>query len=272
MSENTEQLNQVIVQKDHEIVNLVRAINGLDFDVEDEGLSSMVQEAIRTVRSQRHTVLILTAKQIMEAAEFAGLEVFAEPDSDELEHEYCIRNGTIQASPGEGLEAYTGYLIESAEYPEDGAVALSGEQPFVEYEPVIDDGFLHLAAKHNGWAGALAKRLLAVSAVGQWFVGADTGMSSKTMAAIFLGATAGDGGRFRYPLDPSDFARCWRLVDAIPAIRDAFPVMRQVYPALTPFIEHWDELSALYVAAVDSKTGKAPDLYQRMKELRAEIE
>lgn len=272
MSESIERLKQANLVKDNEIVSLVRAINGLDLDIEDESLSPMVLEAIRTVKSQRHTVLILTARQIMEAAEFAGLEVFVEPDSDELDHEYCIRSGTILASPDEGLEAYDGYLIESAEYPEDGAVPLSGEQPFVEYKPVIDEGFLQQAAKHTGWAGALAKRMLSIGAVGQWFIGDDTGMSSKTMAAIYLGATAGDGGRFRYPLDPADFGRCWRLVDGIPAIRDAFPRMRQIYPPLTPFIEHWDELSALYVAAVENGTGKAPALYQLMKELRAEIE
>ncbi|ASG18934.1 hypothetical protein ODU92_003846 [Salmonella enterica] len=37
---------------------------------------------------------------------------------------------------------------------------MSGEQPFKEYEPVIDEGFLRQAAKCNGWAGELARRLL----------------------------------------------------------------------------------------------------------------
>ncbi|ENT2067025.1 hypothetical protein [Salmonella enterica] len=139
---------------------LIRAINGLELNVDEQFLPDMVQEAIETVRSQRHTVLILSARQILEAAEFAGLDVCVDPVNDELDEEYCIRPGTIAGCPQEGLEPYEGLLIESLLYPEEGAVPLSGEQPFKEYEPVIDEGFLRQAAKCNGWAGELARRLL----------------------------------------------------------------------------------------------------------------
>ncbi|HFW2793855.1 TPA: hypothetical protein ACIBBJ_002144 [Salmonella enterica subsp. enterica serovar Java] len=138
---------------------LIRAINGLELNVDEQFLPDMVQEAIETVRSQRHTVLILSARQILEAAEFAGLDVCVDPVNDELDEEYCIRPGTIAGCPQEGLEPYEGLLIESLLYPEEGAVPLSGEQPFKEYEPV-DEGFLRQAAKCNGWAGELARRLL----------------------------------------------------------------------------------------------------------------
>ncbi|ENT4941498.1 hypothetical protein ACFFWT_001330 [Salmonella enterica] len=139
---------------------LIRAINGLELNVDEQFLPDMVKEAIETVRSQRHTVLILSARQILEAAEFAGLDVCVDPVNDELDEEYCIRPGTIAGCPQEGLEPYEGLLIESLLYPEEGAVPLSGEQPFKEYEPVIDEGFLRQAAKCNGWAGELARRLL----------------------------------------------------------------------------------------------------------------
>ncbi|EOV4197821.1 hypothetical protein [Salmonella enterica] len=139
---------------------LIRAINGLELNVDEQFLPDMVQEAIETVRSQRHTVLILSARQILEAAEFAGLDVCVDPVNDELDEEYCIRPGTIAGCPQEGLEPYEGLLIESLLYPEEGAVPLSGEQPFKEYEPVIDEGFLRQATKCNGWAGELARRLL----------------------------------------------------------------------------------------------------------------
>ncbi|EHW2121801.1 hypothetical protein K3C80_003548 [Salmonella enterica subsp. enterica serovar Montevideo] len=139
---------------------LIRAINGLELNVDEQFLPDMVQEAIETVRSQRHTVLILSARQILEAAEFAGLDVCVDPVNDELDEEYCIRPGTIAGCPQEGLEPYEGLLIESLLYPEEGAVPLSGEQPFKEYEPVIDEGFLRQAAKCNCWAGELARRLL----------------------------------------------------------------------------------------------------------------
>lgn len=159
--------NELEVFKELQISSLIRAINGLEPETEEGDLPPVVQDAIRTVKSQRHTVLILTAKQIMEAAEFAGLDVFADPDNDELDEEYCIRPGIIRGFPEAGQEEYAGYLIESALYPEEGAVPLSGEQPFTEYEPVIDEGFLQAAAKCNGWAGALARQLLAGNSVSE---------------------------------------------------------------------------------------------------------
>ena len=152
--------NDEIKWRNDAINCLVRAINGLELNVEDEFLPEMVQDAIQTVRSQRHTVLILTARQILEAAEFAGLDVCVDPVNDELDEEFCIRTGMIAGSPQEGLEPYEGPLIESLLYPAEGAVPLSGEQPFKEYEPVIDESFLRQAAQCNGWPGELARRLL----------------------------------------------------------------------------------------------------------------
>lgn len=152
--------NDEIKWRNDAINCLVRAINGLELNVEEEFLPDMVQDAIQTVRSQRHTVLILTARQILEAAEFAGLDVCVDPVNDELDEEFCIRTGMIAGSPQEGFEPYEGPLIESLLYPEEGAVPLSGEQPFKEYEPVIDEGFLRQAAQCNGWPGELAYRLL----------------------------------------------------------------------------------------------------------------
>ncbi|ASG63802.1 hypothetical protein CEW81_16965 [Kluyvera genomosp. 3] len=153
MSEEMQRYHDEIKWRNDAINCLVRAINGLELNVEEDFLPDMVQNAIQTVRSQRHTVLILTARQILEAAEFAGLDVCVDPVNDELDEEYCIRTGIIAGSPQEGLEPYEGPLIESLLYPEEGAVPLSGEQPFKEYEPVIDEGFLRQAAQCNGWPG-----------------------------------------------------------------------------------------------------------------------
>lgn len=105
--------------------------------------------------------------------------------------------------------------------------------------------------------------------VGQWLVSGDTGSSSETMAAIFLGAKS---GLFSYPHDPSDFGRCWRLVEKIPAMREAFPRIGMVYPPIAPFLNHWEELAELYVSALNGGTGKAPELYKRMQELRGSVQ
>lgn len=146
------------------IVSLVRAINGLELDVEESTLPQMVQDAIQVIRTQRHSVVILSVAQLAEAAEFAGLDVFTTEDADALECEYAIRTGTILSGDGAEHEKYEGLLIESVDYPEDGAIPLTGEHPFKEYEPVIDEGFLRQAAKCDGWAGELARRMLLVMA------------------------------------------------------------------------------------------------------------
>lgn len=267
MSEEIQRYNDEIKWRNDAINYLIRAINGFELNTEEEFLPEMIQDAIQTVRSQRHTVLILSARQILEAAEFAGLDVCVDPVNDELDEEYCIRTGMIAGSPLEGLEPYEGPLIESLLYPEEGAVPLSGDQPFKEYEPVIDEGFLRQAAQCNGWPGELASHLLVAAEIGQWIVGEDTGLSSLTMASVWLGAKS---GQFSFPRDPSDFGRCWRLVEQIPAIRDAFPRIGAVYPPIAPYLEHWEELSQLYMEAIESGTGKAPELYQRMITLRGD--
>lgn len=101
------------------------------------------------------------------------------------------------------------------------------------------------------------------AAIGNWMRSGDTGTSSETMAAIALGADSGDFGA---PYDPSDFGRCYRLVQAIPAIRDAFPRIAELVPAFAGILREWDALVAIYLR--DLPSGKSGELYQRIKTLR----
>lgn len=99
--------------------------------------------------------------------------------------------------------------------------------------------------------------------IGEWFRSHDTGVSSETMAAIFLGAKKGD---FDGPLDNSDFGRCYRLVKKVPEIREAFRKIGKRVPAFAGILRNWDELARLYEEGDRSRRA----LYDRIKELRNE--
>lgn len=96
----------------------------------------------------------------------------------------------------------------------------------------------------------------------KWLEGPDTGMSSRTLGAVLSGQGAFDKS---YPLDPADFGRCHRLLQAIPGWRQRVGEMKGVTPEWTALAAHWDELEALYLE--ESPTGTCPKLYARMREL-----
>lgn len=102
----------------------------------------------------------------------------------------------------------------------------------------------------------------------QWLFAGDTGVSSKTMAAIALGVTKGDSFGNDAPHDPPDFGRCYRLVLAVPEIIDVFPEIGQRVPTFAGILEHWDELCALYER--DLPKGSSEELYERIKQLRGD--
>lgn len=98
----------------------------------------------------------------------------------------------------------------------------------------------------------------------EWSLSSDTGASSKAMLRSALTKTPG-----AIPHDPSDFGRCHRLMLAVPELRGYFPQMKANCPRLTPYLDNWDELKALYERAqTDQRSQQA--LYARLKEL-AEI-
>lgn len=107
----------------------------------------------------------------------------------------------------------------------------------------------------------------ALKRIGNWLRSDDTGISSETMAAITLGADSGD---FDAPHDGSDFGRCYRLVEAVPEVRAAFPRIAALVPAFAGILAAWDELAAIYLR--DLPTGLSQDLYDRIKSLRADKE
>lgn len=104
--------------------------------------------------------------------------------------------------------------------------------------------------------------------LGNWILHGNTGISSETMAAIALGATNASGYRADAPHDPSDFGRCYKLVQAVPEIREHFPRIAKKVKQFAGILREWDDLVRIYER--DKPKGESDELYKRIRELRGD--
>ncbi len=88
------------------------------------------------------------------------------------------------------------------------------------------------------------------------------------MAAIAMGAKKTKSTRFDAPSDTSDFGRCYRLVKAVPELREHFPKIGKMVPPFKGILTNWDSLCELYLR--DLPDGRSDALYRRIKELRGD--
>lgn len=98
----------------------------------------------------------------------------------------------------------------------------------------------------------------------EWIIGNDTGISSKTIWAVMMGAVSA-GGWFGVPQDPDDFGRCYRLLKLFPEWKDRLHEVTEYFPAWTGLVREWDRLTELYEKEVPS--GRCPELYAAMNPL-----
>lgn len=111
-----------------------------------------------------------------------------------------------------------------------------------------------------------AVRAKADMGLSAWLGSDDTGLSSMAMAYnLFQKGNVSRGCETRHPLDPADFGRCHRFLEAVPGARDLLPKMAEVSETWKRLVGAWDELTALYLEELPS--GNAPKCYARMKEL-----
>ena len=96
--------------------------------------------------------------------------------------------------------------------------------------------------------------------IAHWLAGSDVGVSSKTMAIIAMGATA---GHFDAPYDGADFGRCYRLVNSIPEIKNYFDRIARAVPRFAGILRNWDTLVRIYER--DAPTGRSDDLYEAIQ-------
>lgn len=99
----------------------------------------------------------------------------------------------------------------------------------------------------------------------EWFVSGDTGISSRFIWSIMTGLDINERKTDNYPRDPADFGRCYRLLLRFPWWLSRLDEVAKVNPEWEPLVENWDELTRLY--EMESPSGRAPHLYERMKGL-----
>lgn len=102
----------------------------------------------------------------------------------------------------------------------------------------------------------------------EWASGRDTGTSSLTIYSILTGLPS-PHGHYSVPWDPADFGRCYRLLKLFPAWRGRLGEVAEKEPTWKPLVREWDALTRLYEEELPK--GKAPKLYDRMKELLKEV-
>jgi hypothetical protein len=103
----------------------------------------------------------------------------------------------------------------------------------------------------------------------EWLVGDDTGTSSETLLLIHVGILKRSRFGFDAPHDPSDFGRCYRLVKKFPEIKGSFHDVSKRVPVFAGILENWDSLCKLYRKELKRPDGRCPELYAKIKELRA---
>lgn len=100
----------------------------------------------------------------------------------------------------------------------------------------------------------------------EWILSDDTGTSSKCIWSVMMGVDLKEHHFYAgTPSDPSDFGRCYRLLEKFPQWKARLKEVGAKYPHWNKLIESWGECEALYLR--DLPTGKSTELYNFMKDL-----
>lgn len=84
-----------------------------------------------------------------------------------------------------------------------------------------------------------------------WLLGHDTGVSSKVIWQVMMGAGKLADWNACTPSDPDDFGRCYRLLRHFPHWLSRTDEVAHHYPAWKPMIDAWNELTAMYLQLCD---------------------
>ncbi|MFA0809327.1 hypothetical protein [Microbulbifer epialgicus] len=102
-----------------------------------------------------------------------------------------------------------------------------------------------------------------------WLRTEDVGASSKFMASI-LAQEHGIKAMPTHPIDPSDFARCRKLLSAVPELEDRLELMADQSEVWKRLVERWSEICELMDEEAPNWTsgeGRCPKTFSLMKEL-----
>lgn len=98
-----------------------------------------------------------------------------------------------------------------------------------------------------------------------WLANGDRGLSSEAIAHRLFGFPVAPINAVVTPRDPSDFARCQKLLDSVPEAAERLDEMRSVSVKWAGLVDHWNSLARLY--REEAPSGTAPKLYAALKAL-----
>ena len=101
----------------------------------------------------------------------------------------------------------------------------------------------------------------------EWIVGDDTGLSSKAIWAVMMGAKPRPHS---YPSDGADLGRCMRLLELIPEWKPRMVEMQAVSPYWKALVPEWDRLVGILKAELAG--GKKGSTYEAMKAILNPVE
>ena len=115
----------------------------------------------------------------------------------------------------------------------------------------------------------------------EWILSSDTGISSKVIWAVMMGISTENLYSKSTPCDPSDFGRCYRLLQLIPEWEEKLDKLRSVHLELHvnvgltderhnkdrwgTFVDNYEGMKELYEK--EFETGSCPKLYNFMRSL-----
>lgn len=96
-----------------------------------------------------------------------------------------------------------------------------------------------------------------------WLKYGERGVSSETMFMRLDGREIRQGGS--HPYDPSDFRRCYLLLNAVPQWRSQLHKLKTISPVWSNLVDNWDKLTEMLEEQM--KTNQPNGMYEFMKKL-----
>jgi len=124
-----------------------------------------------------------------------------------------------------------------------------------------------IAAANSILAELERKPVVAVEGMGltAWLASDDKGISSIYMSRVFMGMPVLHTAR--YPIDPSDFGRCYRLMKAAPEVAAVLDLLATGHGDVwTEYVKRWPEMTLLWEQ--ESPQGTCPKLYAVMQDIQ----
>jgi len=207
------------------------------------------------------------------------LEMAEDVEADDL---YCPNCGTSQCSLE---EIRVDWVVMGGKLGEFGYCARCGEGLEMQLPLPIDMAVAlmnEFCWRHRGCPLDMKFEEPAIKTPKDWIESRDVGVSSIAIWTVMTDEKhprpeRGKSYHVRWsneaPADSQDFGRCYRLLKRFPDWRPRLGEVAQRFPWWKPFVEGWDELTALYERAIadgvpaDEQKKLGHEMYERLHQL-----